>query len=83
MLSENSSEALDTCLRNDEDDLAEIVNLVREKLTSLARQTLGCLITLNVHARDVLKELKHNKTNNTTDFDWLCRLRYYLDPEQR
>lgn len=52
-------------------------------MTPLARSTLGCLITLNVHARDVLKELRHNKTSNQTDFDWLCRLRYYLDAEQR
>lgn len=55
--SEDPQKALSECLRNDEKDLAEIVDLVREQLTPLERSTLGCLITLNVHGRDVLKEI--------------------------
>ena len=72
---------MNECLRNDEKDLAEIVGLVREQLTPLERSTLSCLITLNVHGRDVLKEIQRNKTSNPTDFDWLCRLRYNFDAE--
>jgi len=55
--SEDPQKALSECLRNDEKDLAEIVDLVREQLTPLERSTLGCLITLNVHGRDVLKDI--------------------------
>lgn len=83
LLSDVTPAALNVCLEQDEEDLAEIVDLVREPLTPLERSTLGCLITLNVHARDVLKEIQRNGTSNHTDFDWLCRLRYNFDSERK
>lgn len=64
-------------------ELAEIVQLVREPLSSLDRSTLGALITLSVHGRDVLAELIAKGTSSIRDFDWLAQLRHYFNKEDR
>ena len=37
--------------------LLEIVELVRSKLTKIARITLGVLVTIEVHSKDAVNEL--------------------------
>lgn len=56
--------------------LQSIVNKVRGKLTSLERKTIGALIVIDVHARDVVKNLADANLSDETDFDWISQLRY-------
>ncbi|KAK3779700.1 hypothetical protein RRG08_013655 [Elysia crispata] len=56
-----------------------IVAMVRGKLTKMARITLGALIVIDVHARDVINNLHSIGTASPHDFSWISQLRYYYE----
>jgi dynein heavy chain, axonemal len=59
------------------ESLLKIVDLVRGQLTKLQRATLGALVVMDVHARDVVTALADNNITNESDFDWQAQLRSY------
>lgn len=59
------------------DQIENIVSLVRGKLDPGARITLNALIVIDVHARDVVKLLIEKDVNDPLDFNWIAQLRYY------
>ncbi|CAJ1415305.1 unnamed protein product [Effrenium voratum] len=60
--------------------LAELVELVRGELSKLARRTLTAMVTIDVHNRDVVANLRDVNVTSSKDFDWMAQLRYYWAP---
>ena len=61
--------------------LADVVNMVRGKLTKMERKTVSALVTIDVHSRDVVSDMAAKGVSLTSDFEWLAQLRYDLDAE--
>jgi len=62
-----------------EDQLLDCVQLVRAKLTKLQSITMGALITIDVHAKDVIRTLAEAKITDVNAFEWIQQLRYYWE----
>ncbi|XP_047189968.1 dynein axonemal heavy chain 6 isoform X2 [Scophthalmus maximus] len=84
---------MDDCLDGDHDHFAalqefELTNvdrlnslaaLVRGQLPTLHRSIITALITIDVHARDIVTDLVRQKVDSRTNFEWQRQLRYYWD----
>ncbi|XP_025198734.1 LOW QUALITY PROTEIN: dynein heavy chain 3, axonemal-like [Melanaphis sacchari] len=64
-------------LQKSNEQIDNLVNLVRGTLSKGERATVCALIVIDVHARDVVKNLKILKISSNRDFNWISQLRYY------
>ena len=60
------------------EQLMELTRTVAGKITKLQRKSLGALITIDVHARDVVGSMRDQGVQSITDFAWISQLRYEL-----
>ena len=58
--------------------LMELTRIVATKITKLQRKSIGALITIDVHARDVVGVMRDSGVKDITDFQWISQLRYEL-----
>ena len=58
-------------------EIMDIVAIVRGKHDRLTRQTLSAALTIDVHARDIVTDLKKKQVSDFYQFDWIAQLRYY------
>ncbi len=63
------------------ENLTKLAKLVRQELPELLRMSLVSLITLDVHARDIITEMIRVEVDDATNFEWLKQQRYYWDTE--
>uniref|UniRef100_A0A667XC84 Dynein axonemal heavy chain 2 n=1 Tax=Myripristis murdjan TaxID=586833 RepID=A0A667XC84_9TELE len=54
---------------------------IRGKLSKILRLKIVALVTVEVHARDVIDKLAKAGCNDVNAFDWLCQLRLYWEKE--
>ncbi|XP_055373574.1 dynein axonemal heavy chain 3 [Condylostylus longicornis] len=73
------SEYVDKCATQ----IDELVGLVRNPLSSGQRITIEALIILDVHARDVTKNLADENISSLIEFDWISQLRYSWKQESK
>lgn len=57
----------------------KMVDLVRGQLSRLERSVMGALIVIDVHARDVVKQMIKARVESVNDFEWTRQLRYYWE----
>lgn len=59
--------------------LSKMSEAIRSNLTKIQRLKIVGLVTIEVHARDIIEKLIKSGCNDVTAFEWLSQLRIYWD----
>lgn len=61
--------------------LNKLTAVTRSKLNKIERNKVVSLITIEVHARDVIEKLSKANCTSCNDFEWVSQLRFYWDKD--
>lgn len=75
----NDMEAMKKFLDYSLRQIDAMVDLIRTNLSRQQRTLMGALLTIDVHARDVVRAMVSKDVSSITDFEWTKQLRYYWD----
>lgn len=78
---EGDKEALVNFRKKHASTLKKYAELVRGNLTPLELRKMTALITIDVHARDVLDRMIKTECDKVNSFGWSSQLRFYIDKE--
>lgn len=59
-----------------------MVELVRGDLTFHQRTLMGALIVIDVHAKEVVRQMIKARVETMNDFEWMKQLRYYWEQQE-
>jgi len=62
--------ALSDWLDDNNKQLKDLTKLVQGKLEDLQRKIIVALVTTDVHARDMIEQMKDEQVNSVYDFNW-------------
>lgn len=80
--SDRSSKAIRQLKKKWVSYLNKLTSITRSKLTKIERNKTVSLITIEVHARDVIDKLGKTGASSPNDFEWVSQLRFYWDKDQ-
>jgi dynein heavy chain len=63
--------------------LLDLVHLVRGKVTKLQRTSIGALVLIDVHAKDVCENIAKERITDPMSFEWISQLRFYWEVDDR
>ncbi|EAN77952.1 Cytoplasmic dynein 2 heavy chain (DYNC2H1), putative [Trypanosoma equiperdum] len=61
------------------ENLMSLVETVRQPLSTLQRVNISGLITIEVHAKDIVEKLTEDKVDSIYAFEWISQLRSYWE----
>ena len=79
--SDSSSSSIQAWYNTNLLQLSQLTKAVRGSLTKIQRKTIVALCTVDVHARDIVKELMDTQIETTDDFKWQQQLRTYWEDD--
>ncbi|KAF8823129.1 dynein heavy chain family protein [Cardiosporidium cionae] len=74
---------LQKCLEEQNQQLFDVVSLLRNRPSNKEWRVITTLITLGVHCRDVVRVLLKEKVQRCDEFEWLAQLRYSWVSQQQ
>ncbi|KAJ9459816.1 Dynein beta chain [Diplonema papillatum] len=81
-LEDGNETALKDFYKQQEGQIRSLINIVLTKITSNERKMLVHLITIDVHARDVIGWMLDEKAESQDTFTWQSQLRYSWDDKK-
>ncbi|OEH74384.1 dynein heavy chain related protein [Cyclospora cayetanensis] len=68
---------LKNLLKAQTSQLLDLVSLLRKGLSTMQSITIGALIVIDVHAKDIVQRLWKEEVSSVEAFEWIAQLRYY------